>query len=66
MVGDPDGQILRAYGVRWPVLGIARRVSYVVGRDRRIQRALHSEFDADAHVSGACAFIHRPPTLTRG
>ena len=61
MVGDPEGRILSAYGVRWPVLGIARRVSYVVGRDRRIQWALHGEFDADAHVRGAGSFIHRLP-----
>jgi thioredoxin-dependent peroxiredoxin len=57
LVSDPKGQVLRAYGVRWPVVGLARRVSYVVGRDGKIERAFSSELDADAHVSGACAFV---------
>lgn len=59
MVGDSSGKLLRAYAVRWPVLGVARRVSFVVGRDRKIRRAFHSEFDAEAHVTEACAFVSR-------
>lgn len=53
MVGDPNGAILRAYRVRWPLLGWAQRVSYVIGGDRRIRSAFHSEFDASAHVTHA-------------
>jgi thioredoxin-dependent peroxiredoxin len=59
-VSDPDGRVLRAYRVRWPLVGLARRVSYVVGRDRKIQRAFSSELDAEAHVSGACTFVSSP------
>jgi len=54
LVGDPGGAILRAYKVRWPLVGLAQRVSYVVGRDRKIESAYHSELDADAHVARAC------------
>ena len=61
LVSDPESQVLRAYGVRWPIVGLARRVSYVVGRDRKIERAFSSELDADAHVSGACAFVSPRP-----
>jgi peroxiredoxin len=59
LVGDPKGEVLRAYGARWPVLGLARRVSYVVGRDGRIEKVFHGELDAEAHVQEACAFVTR-------
>jgi thioredoxin-dependent peroxiredoxin len=55
VVGDAAGAILRAYGVRWPVIGLARRVSYVIGRDRKVQLAYRSERDVDGHVSQAVA-----------
>ena len=29
LVGDPEGTILRAYEVRWPLIGLAKRVTYV-------------------------------------
>lgn len=53
LVGDPQGDILRAYKVRWPLVGLAQRVSYVIGRDRRIESAYHSELHAKAHVARA-------------
>lgn len=60
LVGDTEGAILRAYKVRWPVLGLARRVTYVVDRNRKVKLALHSEFDIGAHVTEACAALARP------
>jgi peroxiredoxin len=61
MVGDPSGGILKAYGVRIPVLGLAQRVTYVVGRDGRVESAFKSQFDVDEHVAGACRVVLRPP-----
>jgi peroxiredoxin Q/BCP len=60
LVGDPEGAILRAYKVRWPILGLARRVTYLVGRDLRVRLAFHSELDIGAHVSRTCAALARP------
>lgn len=51
LVGDPQGDILRAYGVRIPVLGLARRVTYLVGRDARIRLAFESQFNVGAHLA---------------
>jgi thioredoxin-dependent peroxiredoxin len=61
LVGDPEGQVLRAYDVRWPLVGIARRVTYVIGKDGRIQEVLRGEFAAEAHVEGACSFVAKAP-----
>jgi thioredoxin-dependent peroxiredoxin len=62
MVGDPTGAIVRAYRVRWPIVGWARRVTYVVGTDRRVMVAYHSELAADEHAARACgALVHGEP-----
>jgi len=57
VVGDHSGDILRAYRVRWPLIGLARRVTYVVGRDRRIRSAYESQRKVDEHVAQACAVV---------
>jgi len=60
LVGDTEGRILCAYKVRWPVVGLARRVTYLVNQHRRIQLALHSEFDIGSHVNATCSALARP------
>ena len=57
VVGDHSGDILRAYGVRWPLIGLARSVTYVVGRDRKIRSAYESQRKVDEHVAQACAVV---------
>jgi peroxiredoxin Q/BCP len=60
-VGDADGRIRRAYGVRWPIVGIAKRVTFVIGRDRKVLKAYRNERDMTAHATQACEFVaHRP------
>ena len=54
LVGDPTGAVLRAYGVRWPLLGKARRVTYRIGRDRRIEAVYRSEWRVRAHATRLC------------
>jgi len=51
LVGDAGGAILRAYQVRWPLVGLARRVSYVIDRDRRIRMAYRDQLNPEAHAS---------------
>jgi peroxiredoxin len=53
LVGDPQGHLLRAYKVRWPVIGMAQRVTYVIGKDRKIRMAWHDERDVEEHVRRA-------------
>jgi peroxiredoxin Q/BCP len=57
LVGDPKGAILESYGVRWPILGFAQRVTYVIGPNRRIRFAFRSEFNMGIHASKACAIL---------
>jgi len=55
VVGDPEGAVCKAFGVKWPVIGLARRVTYLIGRDRRVRMAFHDELHAEAHPGEACA-----------
>jgi peroxiredoxin Q/BCP len=60
LVGDPEETILRAYKVRWPILGLARRVTYLIAKSRQVRLAFHSEFDIGAHVNKTCQALARP------
>ncbi len=51
VVGDAQGEVTRAYGARWPLIGMARRITYLVGRDRKIKLAFESQFDVKAHLA---------------
>lgn len=59
VVGDPKGDVLKAFGVRIPVLGLARRVTFVIGKDRKVRSVHESQFDAESHVTQACAFVRK-------
>ncbi len=63
LVGDPKGEILRAYGVRWPVVGLAQRVTYVIGRSTKVRLAFHSEFSMKAHAARACEAVAADATV---
>jgi peroxiredoxin len=58
LVGDPDGRILRDYQVRWPLIGRARRVTFVIERDKTVQFAFRSETSMTAHAAQACEYVN--------
>jgi peroxiredoxin Q/BCP len=60
LVGDPGGGILRAYKVKWPLIGVAQRVTYVVARNRKVRLAFHSELDIEAHITKARGALAAP------
>ncbi len=60
LVGDPEGTILRAYRVRWPLVGLAQRVTYAIGQDGRVLLAFHSELNPTAHAAKACKALSGP------
>ena len=37
MLSDPGGKVADAYGVRKPIIGIASRWTFYIGKDGRIQ-----------------------------
>ncbi len=57
LVSDDNGAIIKAYGVAWPVIGLARRVTFVIGRDRRVTSVHSSEWAPASHAAHACQFL---------
>jgi peroxiredoxin len=51
LVADPRGKVTRAYRARWPLVGWAKRVTYLVGRDRTVRLAFHSERAVAKHAA---------------
>jgi peroxiredoxin len=66
LIADKDGSITRAWGTRMPLIGWARRVTFVVGRARRVEAVFHQRTlvpfrpdDPLAFVDEVLAFVHR-------
>ena len=57
LLGDPGAQITKAFRAKWPLFGVARRTTYVIGRDRRVLMAFRSDKDVMAHVRHAAKVI---------
>lgn len=49
MIGDTSKTIARAYGVLWPILERAMRVTFVVDAQRKIVATIHHELNIGAH-----------------
>lgn len=49
LLSDPEHRIIKAYGATW-LFGRIRRVSYLIGTDRRIIGAFHHELSAARHL----------------
>jgi thioredoxin-dependent peroxiredoxin len=57
LTSDADGSITKAYGVAWPLVGLARRVTFVIGGDRRVKSVHSSEWAPVSHAAHACDFL---------
>ena len=58
LIADTEKRIARAYGVLWPIVGLARRVTFIVGGDMRIEAVFHHEFDVKQHRDDVLRFVH--------
>jgi peroxiredoxin Q/BCP len=61
ILADPDRRIIDAYGVRLPVIGIARRVTFLIDREgvlRQVIRDTRTQ-DHDRQVLGALKAMSR-------
>ncbi len=67
LIADTDKRIARAYDVLWPLIGLARRYTFVIGEDMTIEAIFHHEFDVQQHRDDVLLFVHsrfeasRPP-----
>lgn len=53
MVGDAGKAVSKAFGVLWPVLGVARRVTFVLDEQGVVKGAFKHEFQIGKHLDDA-------------
>ncbi|MBK9261839.1 MAG: peroxiredoxin [Polyangiaceae bacterium] len=69
LIADADKRIAKAYGVLWPIVGLARRYTFVIGPDMTIEAIFHHELDVQQHRDDVLLFVHdkfeaqRPPVI---
>jgi peroxiredoxin len=51
LVADLDRTISKRFGVLWPVLGVAKRVTFVADVEGIIRHVFHHELRVDRHVA---------------
>ena len=59
LLSDPKGVVARRFGVKRSLLPVARRVTFVIGTDRRILGTVASELDVARHGDEALAVLAR-------
>lgn len=57
LIADPKGEITSAYGVRWPLLKLAKRVTFVIGPSQIILGTFHRELRVEALHDEVLTFV---------
>jgi peroxiredoxin len=59
LIADSDKQISKAYGVLWPLLGMAKRVTYIIDAKMRVVANFHHELRIDKHREDVLRFVRQ-------
>jgi thioredoxin-dependent peroxiredoxin len=65
LIADHDKAISAAYDVLWPLLGMAKRVTYIIGADRTVLAQFRHELQVAKHRDEVLRFVHERLTAMR-
>ncbi|MEO8877485.1 MAG: peroxiredoxin [Polyangiaceae bacterium] len=65
MISDGDKMISRAYGVLWPLLPMAQRVTFVIDPFGIVRGVFHHEFQISKHLDEVVKFARDLASRTR-
>ncbi len=72
MLGDHDRSICRAYDVLWPLIGVAHRITYVLGPRTEeagprwaVEAVFHHELNIGAHRDEVLRFVNQKFNASR-
>jgi peroxiredoxin len=58
LIGDHDQKIASAFDVLWPMIGLARRVTYVLGASRVVEAVFRHELFVKSHRNDVLRFVN--------
>ncbi len=58
LISDTGKRIGKAYDVLFPLIGITKRVTFVIGADRTVLAVFHDGLEVEPHRDGVLAFVH--------
>lgn len=65
VAADPDSEVIKSYDAKFPVVGTAKRVSYVIGQDGKVHY-VYSALSPDGHIENTLkALKDLPPATVR-
>lgn len=65
MIPDEDHRIAESFGVLWPLVGLSKRVTYIIGKDQIIEAVFDYQFDVKHHRNDVLRFINDKFTAER-
>jgi thioredoxin-dependent peroxiredoxin len=66
LISDKDKRIASAYGVLWPLVGMAQRYTFVVNPAMMIEAVFHHELSMKQHRDDVLRFVHARFEAQRG
>jgi peroxiredoxin Q/BCP len=57
MIADDDRSISRAFGVAWPLIKLAQRVTFVIDGAGYVRGVFHHEFQISKHLDESLALL---------
>ena len=64
MIGDKSKDLCRKFGVLWPILGMSRRVTFVVDAEGVIRGVFAHEIRVEQHIADVLALLESLPKPT--
>ena len=61
MIGDKNKDICRKFGVLWPILGMSKRVTFVVDAEGVIKGVFAHELRVEQHIADVLALLTKMP-----
>lgn len=59
MIGDEEGKVAQQFDVLWPFFKLARRVTFLIDREGRVQGVFHNELRIQHHVHTVVQAVKR-------
>lgn len=59
LLADADRRISGSFGVLWPLLPRARRVTFVLSEAQVVELVLHHEFQVSKHLDGVLSYLRK-------